>query len=302
LTVAAHSITPPPRKRQRFDVGPSSSSRESFPASLLVPSSSASPPHRRTLTSATISQSVQITRTSTSIPLPALVPAPGPVPALAPATPIATSAATSAVTPAEDQSKTLVWEPYSPLGVTARLSWDPKECHQIVSRAFPNPQYCVACLVQDRSLMRHLDQTQRRAACPLYSLDQAWQAFQLGWELTQKKGVKTFREEMVDIERYAYCGSCFIEACPNLTHGCVFSSHDREGCARRHDHDRRWFVRLAFLVLRQGLVRNQIANTLTVEDTSSWGAHQWGAWVSHPYTSHLSRASVVVSLYISSLK
>jgi hypothetical protein len=202
-----------------------------------------------------------------------------------------------------ERPMTLVWEPGSTLDASASLAWDPQDCHRIVSQAFPNPQYCVTCFLQDQSLVRHLDQAQRRTACPLYSLDyQGWHTFQLGWQVMQKKGATAFREDMVDIERYAYCGGCLIEICQVTTHECVFASHDREGCARRQDHDNRWFVRLTFLILRQSLVRNQIAKALTAEDTSSWDAYRWGGWVSCPYTSHLSRASVVISLYLQHLR
>jgi hypothetical protein len=199
----------------------------------------------------------------------------------------------------QDHPTTLIWEPDSTGGATTVLSWEPEASHQIISREFPNPQDCVTCFLHGHSPVRHLDQALRRAACPLYMLDYpAWRAFQSGWQQMQNKGTVAFREDMADKAAYAYCGSCFIETCGVATNGNAFANHDQVGCRSRPDQDNLWLVRLAFLVLRQSRVRKPIAKALTKEDTSSWSARQWGGWVSCPYNSHLSRASVVISLYL----
>ena len=250
LTVAARPVAPPARKRQRFDEDLSNpaSSRLSFvPKSVISTGGHATPitlsatltapltvPPTSPLTAPltaplTVPLTVPLTAPLTLPTAPLMAPPTAPLMAplmVPPMTPVTHSPSSHA---ADDQCHpmTLVWEPYPTTDATASLPWDPQECHQIVSQAFPNPQYCVACFLLDQLIVRHLDQAQRRLACPLYSLDyQAWQAFQLGWQLMQKKGVAAFRQDMVDIERYVYCGSCLIEICHVAKHGCVFAGHD----------------------------------------------------------------------------
>ena len=234
LTVAARPVAPPARKRQRFDEDLSNpaSSRLSFvPKSVISTGGHATP----ITLSATLTAPLMVPPTAplmAPLMVPLTVPtaplmAPPTAPLMAPPMMPVTHSPSSHAADDQCHPMTLVWEPYPTTDATASLPWDPQECHQIVSQAFPNPQYCVACFLLDQLIVRHLDQAQRRLACPLYSLDyQAWQAFQLGWQLMQKKGVAAFRQDMVDIERYVYCGSCLIEICHVAKHGCVFAGHD----------------------------------------------------------------------------
>lgn len=157
------------------------------------------------------------------------------------------------------------------------------------------PRFCRLCFMHTKALMEHLDPAQRCLACPLFSLEVgSWMQFQSGWQATQRQVVSIFWDEMVERKSYSYCGKCLIEVCWANEHDCLFMNHDQDACAVCQDCDDRWLVWLAYLVLRKVSVRKQIAKTLTSEDVTLWDACQWGVWVSHPYISHLSRASVVV--------
>jgi hypothetical protein len=329
MTVSSRPDAPPPRKRQRFDEAYTNTPTSSClavsthrPRSVLH----TLPPIKTPATSAaplTVVTSPTITPTHTIAPTPAttltptiaptsattLMPTITPMPTIAPTpattlTPTIAPPLTNPVISAIPVNQTakgtleLAWEPHPTSAVTS-LSWDPQECHQIISKSFSNPQHCVLCFERDKLFACHHDQAQRRIACPVYSLEyKPWQAFKSGWNTGQKTAVEAFRVDMVDKSQYGYCGVCLIETCGRARHGCIFANHDREGCRHRQDLDKEWFIRLTFLILRQGAVRKQVARTLIKEDTSSWNAFMWGGWVARPYVAHLSCASVVISLYL----
>lgn len=289
LTAAARSEAPRPRKHQRYDpdldeitqkvsssaFSLTSTNRTPYFDNLIAnsPICPPRPPAAQPLALPAISNSPAVLSISSPVNLDISAPSP----------------------------QTLEWQVTLGTATAASssdLAWNLQECHQIVTNAYQDPSYCVPCFIESGERIRHLDVAQRRLACPFFMLEVTkWAQFMMGWELVQLQSVSAYRREF-ESESYSFCSGCLIEVCRGTEHECFYTNHDQDACVTRTDHDNRWLPRLAFLALRKAHVRAIIAKNLTKEDVEGWTAAQWGAWVCVPYTSHLSRATVVVSLYL----
>lgn len=280
LTPAVHPTVRPPLPRQRYDIDPRKLPAKASPsrpvtsspllAALLADSSPAPPRPRSTL----INASLPPTDRSTSV-----------------------RASTSHSAPL----RRFEWQsrPLPPSTDPDVLTWNPLVCHQLVSQAYPDPAACVLCFVRTGSHVYHRDEATRRIPCPRFDFaPHAWESFVDGWEAGQLPVVNQYRAELIDNRSHSYCGNCRIEVCWERTHNCVFYDHDQIACPFHRDQDRRWLLRLTYIALCDAYLRQKISTSLLQEDTSNWDSHRWGFWVSAPQEAHLSRATVVVSLYL----